>query len=342
MSADYKTRAYWVVAAGRGELRSHCLPKEPPHGQLRIRARYSAISVGTERLVGCARVPAAVQQRMRCPGMDGSFSLPLKYGYCLVGEVLSGARSGEAVFALNPHEEFADIAESQLVSLPAGLPMRRATLYANLETAVNAVWDAQIQAGARVLVLGLGSIGLLLALRLRQHEQLQIADANAPRRRAIAARLPELPTPRDPLEILAARQKDPARAFDVILHASGNPQGLALALQALELEGRVIEVSWFGDQDVCLPLGADFHERRLTIRSSQVAHIAQGHDAAERRRAVLTMLLQEGALLDRLLGPDLAFEGLPTAMKKIYTGSSPFPLPVVRYPSTEDPGPCTA
>lgn len=323
------SRAYWVREAGRGELREAALPDDVPAGALRVRALASAISAGTERLVGCGLVPERMATRMRCPGMAGSFSLPVKYGYCLVGDVIDGPRAGERVFALHPHEEIADVEETFATPLPADLPARRATLYANLETATNAVWDAQVVKGERVLVLGLGLVGLLVAARLRACgvDHAELCDADRGRLEDLQNRVPWLE---------GARCKTPAEveggSYDVAIHASGNPAGLRTALRALAAEGRVIEVSWFGAREVSLPLGEDFHDRRLSIRSSQVAGVAPGHTREERSREVLTMLQEQGELLDPLLGADIPFDALPETMAKIYSGQSPFPHPVIRYP----------
>lgn len=120
--------AYWIVEPGHGELRARALNATPAAGTLRVRALASGISAGTERLVGLGQVPPSMHARMRCPGMDGDFSLPAKYGYCLVGEALSGAHAGERVFALHPHEDIADVELPFVTPLPVDIPARRATL----------------------------------------------------------------------------------------------------------------------------------------------------------------------------------------------------------------------
>lgn len=120
--------------------------------------------------------------------------------------------------------------------------------------------------------------------------------------------------------------------FDCVVHASGNPAGLASALRCLALEGRVIDVSWYGAKTVPLALGEDFHDRRLTIRSSQVAHVSPGHSREERSDEVLRVLREDGAALDALLGPEIELSELPATMRAIYEDASPFPMPTVRYP----------
>ena len=61
---------------------------------------------------------------------------------------------------------------------------------------------------------------------------------------------------------------------DVVVHASGTGAGLAAALALAGLESTVVDLSWYGDQSVALPLGGAFHSRRLTIKSSQVGQVA--------------------------------------------------------------------
>jgi threonine dehydrogenase-like Zn-dependent dehydrogenase len=63
------------------------------------------------------------------------------------------------------------------------------------------------------------------------------------------------------------------RGADLVVEASGNPQGLASSLELLAHEGTALVCSWYGTKPASLPLGAAFHRRRLTIRSTQVSTI---------------------------------------------------------------------
>ena len=70
------------------------------------------------------------------------------------------------------------------------MPAGRAVLAANLETALNAVWDADLRAGDEVRVVGGGSIGLLTAWLATQLPgcNVQLIDTN-PQRASIAQAL---------------------------------------------------------------------------------------------------------------------------------------------------------
>ena len=109
---------------------------------------------------------------------------------------------------------------------------------------------------------------------------------------------------------------------DVIVHASGNTDGLATALELAGFEATVAELSWFGTSRAEIPLGERFHSRRLTIKSSQVGHVSPSRrarwDAA--RRMALVMRLLEAPELDALISAESPFESLPEVMRSIATG----------------------
>ncbi len=194
-----EARAYWVAEPGRGEIRSEPLG-EPPDGKLLIRAAYSAISKGTETLVFRGRVPERMAARMRCPFQEGNFPGPVKYGYSTAGTVIAGPETwlGRAVFCLAPHQDFLTLPAGAARPLPEGLPLARAVLAANMETALNAVWDARPRRGDQVCVIGGGVVGLLaayLARRIRGAEVdlLDIDPGKAEAATALGARFLERP-----------------------------------------------------------------------------------------------------------------------------------------------------
>ena len=131
------------------------LPPLAP-GHVRVRTLYTALSRGTESLVAAGRVPESEHQRMRAPFMGGAFPFPVKYGYANVGRVEAGPAGlvGKDVFSLSPHQTLIDLPEAMAVPLPAGVPASRAVLSANMETALNALWDAEPKDGAKIAVVG--------------------------------------------------------------------------------------------------------------------------------------------------------------------------------------------
>src|SRR5262249_36206250 len=106
---------------------------------------------------------------------------------------------------------------------------------------------------------------------------------------------------------------------DLVIHASGSPAGLELALGVAGVEATIIEMSWYGDQVASLRLGESFHVRRLALKSSQVAAIAPAQrprwDAARRMRLVMELLADP--VLDALITEESHFEDLPAVMSRL-------------------------
>jgi len=130
---DLTAEALWYVGPGHAEIREEPLA-EPGPGEVRVRALYSAISRGTERLVSAGRIPESEFERMRAPFMGGSFPFPVKYGYSTVGRVEAGAAEmlGRIVFVLHPHQRLFNVPLSAVVALPDGVPPARAARYYNV------------------------------------------------------------------------------------------------------------------------------------------------------------------------------------------------------------------
>ncbi|RYJ02432.1 MAG: dehydrogenase, partial [Acetobacteraceae bacterium] len=171
-----KATALWYVAPGVAELRTEDLPP-PAEGQALVRALASGISRGTERLVLAGRVPESQWPVMRAPLMAGEFPFPVKYGYAAVGVVEAGppALLGRRVFCLHPHQDRFLAPAAMCLPVPDAVPDRRAVLAANMETAVNVLWDARPLVGERALVIGAGVVGLLVAALLARIPGLDLA-----------------------------------------------------------------------------------------------------------------------------------------------------------------------
>jgi NADPH:quinone reductase-like Zn-dependent oxidoreductase len=306
-----EARAFWVAGPGRGEIRTERLPVRNT-GDVMVRARFSGISRGTETLVFEGRVPVSEYERMRAPFQSGQFPAPVKYGYSSVGEVEDGPRelAGRSVFALYPHQTRYVISAASVVPLPDAVPAQRAVLAANLETAINGVWDARPHIGDRIVVIGGGTVGCLVAWLAGRIGgcDVELVDVN-PSRAAVAAAL----------GVRFALPGDATENADVVLHTSGSPAGLALALRLAGLEATVVDMSWYGSQPVPLALGEGFHSRRLTIASSQVGRVAASQRARwdSRRRMQLALTLLEDSTLDVLLTGESDFEDLPALMPRL-------------------------
>jgi 2-desacetyl-2-hydroxyethyl bacteriochlorophyllide A dehydrogenase len=321
-----EARAFWVTAPGTGELRAEAL-RAPSEKDVVVRALYSGISRGTESLVFAGRVPRSEWSRMRAPFQAGEFPAPVKYGYSSVGEVERGPRElqGRAVFVLYPHQTRYVVPADAVHLLPESVPPARAVLAANLETALNGVWDARPHVGDRIAVVGAGALGCLAAWLASRIPgcAVELMDVN-PRRAEVA-------------RALGVRFAEPAaaqREADIVIHASGAPAGMELALQLAAFEATVVELSWFGDQAVTLPLGGAFHARRLTIASSQVGHVAPAQRPRwdTRRRMQLALALLADPALDALVTGESEFDTLPEVMKTIAKGPGDVLCHRIRYP----------
>jgi len=318
------SRSFWLAGKGRGVLRSET-PSYPGGEWCVVRAMFSAVSPGTERLVAQGRVPPALRKEMRCPYMDGRFPFPIKYGYSLVGEVTQGPAElrGRLVHVLHPHQDFCVVRRSDVRPLPAGVPPARATLASNLETAVTAVWDSEARLGERVLVVGFGVVGSLIArvLSLGPAVDLEIAERRPDRRRLAESM---------GFRTSAAR---PNGDFDVAFDASGTPAGLQAALDRVGLEGRAVAVSWFGSSPARLDLGGSFHSRRKRIVGSQVSRIPGPlqvrWDAA--RRTGLVFRLLERPEFDLHVGPAVSFAELPKTYGALIGRASEGLSPLIVY-----------
>lgn len=301
--------ALWVLAPGQAALRPATLLEAPD--AVALRARFSGISRGTESLVFQGRVPPGEWARMRCPFQEGAFPGPVKYGYSLVGQVASGPEQGRWAFALHPHQDGCRLPPEAVHWLPVDLPPRRAVLAANMETAVNALWDGGVRVGDRVTVVGGGVVGLLVAYLSARiaGTRVSLVDTN-PARAALARHLGL---------IWAGGDAEPPREADVVFHASGAPEGLVAALACAGFEARVVELSWYGDRPVTLPLGEAFHARRLAIRASQVGHVAASRRArwSAGRRLALALELLRDPVLDQLLESDWPFADAPRALARV-------------------------
>lgn len=319
-------RAVWYVRKGEVELKAAPLSPPGPNEAL-VRTLYSGISRGTERLVLNGGISAAERDRMRAPLQEGAFPFPVKYGYCAVGVVEDGPGElvGRTVFCLHPHQDHFVAPAAMLVPVPESVPPRRATLAANMETALNALWDSAAGPADRIVVVGAGVVGLLVAGLSAKLPRADVTLVDVqPERAELARRLGLRFTSPDAI---------PADA-DVVFHTSATADGLNAAIAAAGLEATVVEMSWYGDTLVSADLGGAFHSRRLKLISSQVGQVSPSRrprwDYRRRLEAALG-LLQEPAL-DALVTDEIAFEDAPKALPAALASNARGLAPVIRYP----------
>ena len=318
-------RALWYTAPGRTDVREAALARRGP-GEAVVRTLWTGLSRGTERLVFEGKVSAAEGERMSAPMQEGEFPFPVKYGYCAVGVVEDGPREllEQTIFVLHPHQDRFVAPYARLAALPPGVPPRRAILAANMETALNALWDSGAGPGDRILVVGAGVVGLLvgyLAVRLPGAEVMMI-DVD-----------PARDAPARSLGCAFQKPLDAPGEADVVIHASGTAAGLACALACAGHEATVVEMSWYGDAPVAAPLGLDFHSRRLRLVSSQVGEVSATRRPrwTHRRRLEKALALLADERLDALITEEVAFEDLPVALPRLLARGAPGLATAIRY-----------
>jgi Zn-dependent alcohol dehydrogenase len=325
MSSD--ARAFWLRSPGQGEIRAERVTA-PARDEVVVRTLHTGVSRGTETLVFTGRVPASQWEAMRAPFQEGDFPAPVKYGYLNVGVVEGGVADliGRTVFCLYPHQSRYVVPVGAVTVVPDGVPADRAVLAGTVETAVNAVWDARPQLGDRIAVVGGGMVGCSVAAILAGFPgvRVQLVDTDGSRA-AIAARL-------------GVSFAGPDRAegdCDLVVHASATSAGLTRSLELLAPEGTVVELSWYGDRQVTVPLGEFFHSRRLTVRSSQVGGIAPARRRGYADRLALALDLLRDPAFDALVTGRSAFADLPEVMPRLADGSLPALCHVIDYPPEE-------
>lgn len=313
-----ETEAFWITGPGQGDIRSTRVTTAASesarvHGQtlVEVKSLYSGISRGTEALIFNGRVPPGEYERMRAPFQEGDFPFPVKHGYCNVGTVIGGdeSRLGQTVFSLFPHQRRFQVPSSAAIPLPAEIPPERAVLAANMETAVNGLWDAAPRVGDRIAVVGLGVVGFLVGWLASRIPGARVTGIDTNPARADMARTLgigfETGTDRDD--------------YDLVFHTSGHPEGLNTALGLAGMEARIVEMSWFGTQEASVALGGAFHSRRLTLISSQVGQVSpvQRPRWAYPDRLALALSLLDSPALDALITGESDFSELPVTMARL-------------------------
>ena len=325
-----QAHAFWLRRPNQGEIRP--VPLAPPGpGEVLVRTLFSGVSRGTEALVFRGAVPPSQHAAMRAPFQEGEFPAPVKYGYLNVGVVEAGppALRGRTVFCLYPHQTRYVVPAGAVVPVPEEVPAARAVLAGTVETAVNAVWDGAPLLGDRIAVVGAGMVGAAVAGVLARFPaaRVQVVDVDPARAEVAAA-----------FGLDFAPPEAAEGGCDLVFHASATEQGLARSLALLAPEGTVVELSWYGDRPVRVPLGEWFHSRRLTVRASQVGTVAparRGRRSFADRLALALELLADPAF-DALISAENAFENLPEVMPRLAAGDLPGLCHRVRYDSLPD------
>ena len=301
---------------GQASVQAVDLPPFGP-GMVDVETLFSGLSRGTERLIFNGLVPEREWGRMRAPLQSGEFPFPVRYGYAAVGRVVAGALEGQTVFCLHPHQTRFRVESAWAVPVPDAVPPARAILAANMETALNAVWDARLRPGQRCLVIGAGLLGWLITALLSRRGDLSVDVTDIRTSSGVKA---------DDFHVRFMSPDQVAQGnYDVAFHTSASESGLQMAIDALDFEGQVIELSWFGDRPVNMRLGGNFHAGRLKIVSSQVGHVAPARRPSTSHRERLALALEALAddRLDGLITGETQFRDLPGALPDLLGDGAP-------------------
>ncbi|WNJ16800.1 zinc-binding alcohol dehydrogenase [Pontibacter sp. G13] len=327
MSNSLIAQALWHLDAQSSELAE--VPLEiSPTLPCTVETQASLISSGTERLVSSGLVPASIQPDMRVPYMRGNFEFPMTYGYSLVGKVSNHDHplSGQMVHLLHPHQTICQVASGDAFPVPEGIPARRATLASNLETAVNAIWDSGMSTGDKILVVGFGIIGSLVARLASLFPGTEVYVAETQRKRRMMA---------EQMGFFLLGDHDSEVEFDCAFHCTGASGGLQTAIDQVGYEGVIVELSWYGTRGIEVNLGGDFHSKRKKIISSQVSNLPadrQGRWGFRRRKETVFELLKD-PVFDAHITREIPFEELPDFFQRLRQGEIHELACCVSYPA---------
>lgn len=270
------------------EIREEALPVLRDDEVL-VETLCSAISAGTEMLVYQGRFPRDVETDSVISSLRGGFDYPLAFGYACVGIVRETGKKVDKslrdkfVFAFQPHTSRFIAKSDSLFLIPNSMSPETACFLPNMETAVNLIQDGAPILGERVLVLGQGVVGLLVASLLKEFplESLITSDRFELRRKASLdigvndSFNPELISQNNgSANINRTSQSAYAQNFDLTFELSGSPSALNDAIAMTAFSGRIVIGSWYGEKKAPIDLGGAFHRSRIQLISSQVSTIA--------------------------------------------------------------------
>ncbi len=313
---DDQAHALVYQAPGQAAV---CAVDLPPmqDGMVEVETLFSGLSRGTERLVFNGAVPQSEWDRMRAPLQSGDFPFPVRYGYAATGRITGGPRAGQSVFCLHPHQSVLRVADHSAIPIPPDVPPERAILAANMETALNAIWDARLRPGQRCLVVGAGLLGWLITVLLSRRGDLSVDVTDID---------PASGGNADDFHVrFMSPPQVPAGAYEVVFHTSASGPGLQTGIDALGFEGRVIELSWYGNRPVNVQLGGNFHAGRVSIIASQVGHVApvRRPSTGYADRLGLALLALADPRLDALITEDVRFRDLPERLPHLLGDGAP-------------------
>lgn len=263
---------------------------EPGRGQVLIRASYSLVSLGTERMLvefgragwleKARQQPEKVKQVLDKVKSDGlkptleavfnKLGQPLPLGYCHVGKVealgegVTEFQIGDRVVSNGPHAEFVAIPKNLVARIPDGVSDEEASFTVIGSIGLQGIRLLKPELGETIVVIGLGLIGLLTAELLLASGCRVVGFDLDPSKRAIAQQKGILVPDGDSVQaVLQATQG--IGADGVIITASAKTDEIiSQAALMSRKRGRIILVGVIG-----LQLNrSEFYEKELTFQVS--------------------------------------------------------------------------
>ena len=270
------SKILYFTAPGSIELRAEPLPALSPD-QVFVESICSAISPGSELLIYRGQFPRDLPVDETITALSGEFVYPLRYGYATVGRVIEAGVAvdpgwvNRLVFAFQPHASHFHARPEELHPLPADFDAEEAAFLPNMETAVNFLMDGKPLIGERVVVLGLGVVGLLTSALLARFPLASLIAVDPYPRRQAAALEVGVHASLPPEELDSALGVGKA---DLVYELSGDPAAINQALDVCAFSGRVVIGSWYGQKPAALNLGGRYHRARIRLIGSQVSTLA--------------------------------------------------------------------
>ena len=259
-----KSQSFWLIKKNKPKILFNDIEYKKNNKSVLVKTLYSGISKGTEKLVASGNVHKSQFSIMKCPFQEGNFNFPIKYGYINVGKIIDGPTSivGKTIFTLTPHQSIFKISIKN-INFIKNKNIKKYLLTANMETAVNIYWDSQANKKDKILIVGLGSVGLLTAyfFSLKGYKNIYVTDLNQNKKK-IAKKLS--------LNFVDFTKVD---NFNCMINTTSSYKVLNECFTKLDLDGKLIEASWYGNKIGKINLGNDFHSKRLKIISSQVSNL---------------------------------------------------------------------
>lgn len=308
------------------------LPSQLGPRQVLVRASHSLISSGTELKIFKGHFDDDVALDVNIKDMESErMAYPLSYGYALVGVVVDCGSElsrenylGKTIFTFSPHATHVVTDVDAVQVVPDGIDPKDAIFMPSIETALSLVHDANVRIGENVAVYGQGLIGLLVTALLSRgkgdipsgrFDSITTFDM-IPDRLAASSKM-------GASQALIPGNNADGLQFDVSIEVSGNARALQSAIDNILNGGRVIVGSWYGNKDVSLKLGIDFHRSHKTIQTSQVSEIPANLSKlwTKQRRFAYTWDLVKQLQPSRLLTKIVPLESAQDAFEALDNGT---------------------